>query len=64
MVNIGEGFKRPFNDIGKLILGIILASIPIVNLLTMGYGVRCIKTVLGKKKNMHFQNGRNGEIYL
>jgi hypothetical protein len=50
MVNFEAGFKRPFNDVGKLILGIVLSIIPIVNFIAIGYGFRCIKTVLGKKK--------------
>jgi len=37
MVDYGGAFKKPFQDITKLVIGIVLMIIPIVNFLAMGY---------------------------
>jgi hypothetical protein len=37
MVDYLEALKRPFSDLNKLIIGLILGSIPIVNLTVRGY---------------------------
>lgn len=37
MVDYTEALKRPFSDLNKLIIGVILGSIPIVNLTVTGY---------------------------
>jgi hypothetical protein len=50
MVNYGEGFKRPFQDGGKFALGTILAMIPIINFIAVGYALKCAKMTMGKKK--------------
>lgn len=49
MVNYSEAIKRPFSDIKKLLIGIIIQLIPIVNFLAMGYQLKCAK--LAMKKN-------------
>ena len=47
MVNFGEAFKRPFE---KMVIGIILNIIPIVNFLSTGYLLQVAKTA--KKKEL------------
>ena len=37
MVEYVEALKRPFSDLNKLLIGVILGSIPIANLTVMGY---------------------------
>jgi len=37
MVNYEEAIKKPFTDIGRLILGIVLSLIPIVNWIAQGF---------------------------
>jgi hypothetical protein len=37
MVNYEEAIRKPFTDLGKLVLGIILSIIPIVNWIAQGY---------------------------
>jgi len=49
MVGFGKAFKRPFEDITTLVIGIILALIPIVNFLTLGFYLNCAATA--KKKD-------------
>jgi hypothetical protein len=48
MVNYEEAIKKPFTDLGKLILGIILSIIPIVNWIAQGYIIE--NSGLGKNK--------------
>jgi len=48
MVNYGEAFKRPFRDLKKLVIGIILAIIPIVNLIAIGYILTNTKSAMRK----------------
>lgn len=49
MVNYGIAFKRPFTDVKKLVIGIVLQLIPIVNFLAFGYQLKCAKTAMEKK---------------
>jgi len=46
MVDYAEAIKRPFSDLGKLTIGIILSIIPIVNLLTSGYLLKIASTAM------------------
>lgn len=39
-----NAIKRPFTDWSKLLIGIIISIIPIVNFMAMGYQIRCAKT--------------------
>jgi magnesium-transporting ATPase (P-type) len=39
-----NSIKRPFTDWKKLIIGIIISILPIVNFMAMGYQIRCAKT--------------------
>lgn len=47
-VNYEESIKKPFKDLGKLIIGIILSIIPIVNWVAQGFIIEC--SGLGKNK--------------
>jgi len=49
MVNYGEAIKRPFQDVKKLIIGIFLSLIPIVNFIALGYILENVKP--GARKN-------------
>jgi hypothetical protein len=49
MVNYENAFKRPFTDIKKLLIGIVLNLIPIVNFMALGYQLKCAKTAMQKK---------------
>ena len=48
MVNYEEAIKKPFTEFGKLILGIILSLIPIVNWIAQGFILEC--SGIGKNK--------------
>ncbi len=48
MVDYFEAIKRPFQDAKKLVIGIILAMIPIVDFLVVGYALYAGKTPTGK----------------
>ena len=49
MVNYSEAFKRPFQNFGKLLLGLVFSFIPIVNFIATGYGLECARTASKKK---------------
>lgn len=49
MVNYGEAIKRPFTDFGKLVIGVLLYILPIVNLFVVGYSLECAKSASKKK---------------
>ena len=44
MVNYESAIKRPFTDWKKLVIGVFLSIIPIVNFITYGYFIKCAKT--------------------
>ncbi|MBU1245689.1 MAG: DUF4013 domain-containing protein [Nanoarchaeota archaeon] len=44
MTKYGEAFKRPFTDVVKLLIGILLSIVPIVNFISSGYQLECAKT--------------------
>ena len=46
MVNYQVAVLRPFQDVGKAIIGIILSMIPIVGLLVTGFAVRAAKNTM------------------
>jgi small-conductance mechanosensitive channel len=48
MINYEEALKKPFTDLGKLVLGIILSLIPIVNWIAQGFILEC--SGVGKSK--------------
>lgn len=51
MVDFGNAIKKPFSDILTLVIGAILAAIPIVNLLVGGYTIKVAEdTIKGKKE--------------
>jgi len=41
MVNYEEAVKKPFTDLAKLFLGIVLSTIPIVNWVAQGFIIEC-----------------------
>ena len=49
MVNYEVAIKRPFKDVKKLLIGIVISMIPIVNLIAAGYFLKCANS--GMKKN-------------
>jgi len=48
MVNYEEALKKPLTDLGKLVLGIILSIIPIIQLVAYGFAIEC--SGVGKNK--------------
>lgn len=55
MVDYLENIKKPFSDIKTLIIGTILALIPIVNLLVSGYALKVAEdTIKGKNALREF----------
>jgi hypothetical protein len=48
MVNYEEALKKPITDLGKLVLGIILSIIPIIQLVAYGFAIEC--SGVGKNK--------------
>jgi hypothetical protein len=48
MASYEEAIKKPFTDLGKLILGIILSIVPIVNWIAQGFILEC--SGIGKNK--------------
>ena len=48
-INLKEAFKRPFTDIKKLVIGILIGMIPLVNLIMLGYIVECAKSAMNKE---------------
>jgi hypothetical protein len=48
MVNLEEALKKPFTDFGRLVIGIILSVIPIVNWIAQGFVLEC--SGIGKNK--------------
>ncbi len=48
MVDYEKAIKRPFQDITKLVIGVVLNIIPIVNFLVIGYVLNCAKTAMKK----------------
>jgi len=49
MVNYKEASKRPFTNLVKFLIGILLSFVPIVNFLAQGYQLECARTA--SKKN-------------
>ncbi|MEM5814326.1 MAG: DUF4013 domain-containing protein [Candidatus Aenigmatarchaeota archaeon] len=47
-----EAIKRPFSDITKLVIGIVVMLIPIVNILGIGYLIRCAKLTFKKDASL------------
>jgi len=54
LVNYAKAFKRPFLDIKKLIIGILLSFVPIINFFATGYLLECAKGVAVKKKKKNY----------
>ena len=49
MVNFVEGIKRPFSDLKKFVIGVVIMLIPIVNIIAYGYGLKCAEMVLKRR---------------
>ncbi|MFH1473629.1 MAG: DUF4013 domain-containing protein [Candidatus Aenigmatarchaeota archaeon] len=41
MINYEDAVKKPFTDLGKLFLGIILSAVPVINWVTQGFVLEC-----------------------
>ncbi len=60
---IGEAIKRPFTDFKKLVIGIILSIIPIINLFSLGYVMECAKSA--NKKDFELPKWKNfGDLFV
>ena len=46
MVHYTESFKRPFTNFKRIVLGIILSAVPILNFVAIGYALECAKTAV------------------
>jgi hypothetical protein len=44
MVDYARAFKRPFEDIKTLVIGMIVAILPVVNFAAIGYVLECMRT--------------------
>ena len=62
MVDYTRAIKRPFSDFNKLLIGIVLQIIPIVNLIAAGYQLECAKTAM--KKNFKLPEWKNFGDYF
>lgn len=62
MCNYTEAIKRPFQDLRKLVIGIFLSLIPIVNLIAYGYILENAKSAM--KKNYKLTEWDNfGDLF-
>ncbi len=52
MVDYGNAFKKPFQDITKLVIGIVLMILPIVNFLSLGYFIETTKKTLNNDTSL------------
>ncbi len=65
MVDLAKGFKRPFSDLKKLLIGTIIMFIPIVNIMGYGYGLKCAESVLKKRGNYKLPKWENwGDLFV
>lgn len=47
-----ESIKRPFSDMTKLVIGIVIMLIPIVNFIGLGYFLQCAKLTFKKDESL------------
>lgn len=59
-MDFGGALKRPFSDIKKLVIGIILYWIPIISLFAVGYSLECARLTFKKKKTLPDWTGWGG----
>jgi hypothetical protein len=52
LVDYVEAIKRPFTDLKKFVIGVILSVIPIVNLIFTGYLLNTAETAMRKQKEL------------
>lgn len=52
MTQYAEAFKRPFTDFTKLLIGILLMIVPIINFFALGYLLECVRTASKKQFEM------------
>ena len=48
MINYADAFKKPFTDVKKLLIGILLSILPVINWFAMGFAIEC--SGLGRNK--------------
>jgi len=46
MVHYAESFKRPFTNFKRIVLGIIVSAVPILNFAAAGYALECARTAV------------------
>jgi hypothetical protein len=65
MVDFVEALKRPFSDIQKLVIGLLLGSIPLVNLIVTGYTLVCTGFTKEKvEKHRLPEWGNYGDLFM
>ncbi len=52
MVDYTEAIKRPFSDLNKLLIYIVISIIPIVNFISSGYLLDVAQTAMNRKKKL------------
>lgn len=63
LVDFANAIKKPFTDVKTLVIGVIVGAIPILSLLTTGYGLRTAeKTLEGKKEAVDWFEDLGGLI--
>ena len=63
MVDFTRAIKRPFADLTKFIIGAVLSIIPIVNILAMGYELKCAKSAMNGKYELPEWTGW-GDLFM
>jgi hypothetical protein len=65
MVDYLEALKRPFSDMKKLLVGIILGGIPLVNLIVVGYTLVCTSLTKIKVEKDNLPEWENyGDLFM
>ena len=49
MEHLFNAIKRPFTNFSKLLIGIMISIIPLVNFIAIGYQIKCAKTAMSNK---------------
>ena len=51
-MDILNALKRPFTNIKNLVIGLVVSYIPILNIITLGYFVRCARSTMHGKNTL------------
>jgi len=64
-MDFANAFKRPFSDIKKLVIGVLLNILPIVNFLAMGYVLKSAERTLKKTKDFSLPEWNDwGDLFI